>query len=359
MTKNSTTKVFINGFGRIGRLIARRILFDGPKSDIEIVGINDLVEDVGILAHLLRYDSTHGSLERAMPFSGVRAENDKIVTSEGEPWPVYHEKNPRNLPLKDVDVVVEATGAFTKREDLTKHLKAGARYVLLTAPALTGSDVDCTIVLGVNEEMFDPKKHRIISNASCTTNCLAPVAKVLHENFGIEWGLMSTVHAYTNDQRVQDLAHKDLRRARAAALNIIPTSTGAARAIGLVIPELAGRLDGMSLRVPVEDGSVVYLVVYLARDVTQEELVHAFRRASFLGRDGRLFYSLLLTERPLVSRDIIGTQYSSIVDADYVKMLGPRMAQVLAWYDNEWAYSCRVVDLIRYIGEKTKQRKEL
>jgi glyceraldehyde 3-phosphate dehydrogenase len=254
------------------------------------------------------------------------------------------------LPLTGVDVVVESTGVFTKRADLEKHLRNGVHHVVLTAPASSGKDADITVVMGVNEQSFDYTRHRIISNASCTTNCLAPVTQVLQENFGVRQGMMNTVHAYTNDQKLQDVAHKDLRRARAAAINIIPTSTGAARAIGLVLPSLAGRLDGMALRVPVEDGSCIYLVAELEREVTQEELVAAFEEASNTAR----YNSLTLSRDKLVSRDIIGTEHSAIVDAEYLKVLGGRgrMVQVLAWYDNEWAYACRVVDLIQYIGQQ-------
>lgn len=344
-------RVFINGFGRIGRLVARRILeIDHRKlslSDrvIMVVGIND-VADTATLAHLFVNDSTHGKLKDY----AVEAQKNNLVIFPYDNWPVYSLRNLQELPLDGVDIVVEATGVFTKRSDLTKHLERGARGVILTAPARGAQDVDVTLVMGVNEESLDPENHRIISNASCTTNCLAPVVKVLHENFGVVQGMMNTVHAYTNDQKVQDVAHKDLRRARAAGINIIPTSTGAARAIGLVLPELAGRLDGMSLRVPVEDGSAVYLVAELAREVTQEELVAAFEEAS---RNAR-YNSLLLSRDKLVSRDVIGTEHSAIVDQEYLKVLGGRgrMVQVLAWYDNEWAYSCRVVDLIRYIGER-------
>jgi glyceraldehyde 3-phosphate dehydrogenase len=271
MEKAHATKVFINGFGRIGRLVARRILKLGAQGGIEIVGINDL-ESAEILAYLLAHDSTHGNLPQELCV--LTDGRDKTIQIAGHlTWRVYAQRNIERLPLQDVDIAVELTGKFTKREDLEKYLRTGAGHVILTAPAKGAEDIDFTVVLGVNEDRLDVSLHRIISNASCTTNCLAPVAKVLHENFGIERGFMSTVHAYTNDQRLLDLPHKDFRRARAAPQNIVPTSTGAAKAIGLVIPELAGRLDGMALRVPVPDGSAVYLVAELSREVMQEELV--------------------------------------------------------------------------------------
>jgi glyceraldehyde 3-phosphate dehydrogenase len=348
MEKAHVTKVFINGFGRIGRLVARRILKLGAKSGIEIVGINNS-ENAEILAYLLAHDSTHGNLQQGLRVLSDGA--DKVIQVTGHfPWRVYSQRNIERLPFQGVDVAVESTGKFTKRKDLEKYIRVGVGHVILTAPAKGAEDIDFTVVLGVNEDRLNVGQHRIISNASCTTNCLAPVVQVLQENFGVRQGMMNTVHAYTNDQKLQDVAHKDLRRARAAPINIIPTSTGAARAIGLVLPELAGRLDGMALRVPVEDGSCIYLVAELEREVTQEELVDAFEGASNTAR----YNSLTLSRDKLVSRDIIGTEHSAIVDAEYLKVLGGRgrMVQVLAWYDNEWAYACRVVDLIRYIAQQ-------
>lgn len=343
MEKIRAMGIFINGFGRIGRLVARRVIELGNKTEIEIVGIND-IEGSEILAYLLEHDSTHGNL----PYGTVDGLKNAIQVTGYFPWRVYSERDIEKLTFRNVDVVIESTGRFTKREDLEKYLRGGAGRVILTAPAKSAEDVDGTVVLGVNEDRLDVSRDRIVSNASCTTNCLAPVVKVLHENFGIERGFMSTAHAHTNDQRLLDLPHKDFRRARAAPQNIVPTSTGAAKAIGLVIPELAGRLDGMALRVPVPDGSVIYLVAELSREVTQEELVAVFREAS---RNAR-YNSLRLSHEPLVSSDIVGDSCSSIVDEEYLKVLGGRgrMVQVLSWYDNEWAYACRVVDLIRYIA---------
>ncbi len=336
-------RISINGFGRIGRNVFRVIHSKFP--DIEIVHINDLT-DPATLAHLLKYDSVHG------PFAGkVEAGKDSIKV-DGKKISVTAIKDPAALPHKanDVDFVVESTGIFTSREQCQKHIDAGAKRVLLTVPPK--DEIDAMVVLGVNEGTLKPE-HRIISNASCTTNCLAPLAKVLHENFGIVRGLMTTVHAYTNDQQVLDLPHKDLRRARAAGLNIIPTTTGAARAVGKVLPALKGKLDGISLRVPVPDGSVVDLVAELSRDVTIEELNAAFAAAAkSKGLKGVLEFST----DPLVSTDIVRNPHSTIFDSLSTMVMGGRMVKLVAWYDNEWGYSNRVVELMR-IANKMKLPK--
>ena len=328
-------KVGINGFGRIGRNVFRAGM-DDP--DIDFVAINDLA-DSKTLAHLLKYDSIYGGLDCT-----VEAADGGIIVEDKE-IKVMAERDPGALPWKKlgVDLVVEATGFFVKRDDAAKHLSAGAQKVIITAPA---KNEDITIVLGVNEEMYDPDKHHVISNASCTTNCLAPVAKVLLDNFGIEKGYMTTCHAYTNDQRILDFPHEDLRRARAAAMSIIPTTTGAARATALVIPELKGKMDGVALRVPVPDGSVIDLVAILGKEVTVEEVNEAFKKAADQGRyEGILEY----TEDPIVSADVIGNPYSSVFDA-LSTMANGNMVKVISWYDNEWGYSNRVVDLIHYIS---------
>ncbi|MDI6892595.1 MAG: type I glyceraldehyde-3-phosphate dehydrogenase [Actinomycetota bacterium] len=329
-------KVGINGFGRIGRNVFRAGFDD---EEVEFVAVNDLT-DAKTLAYLLRYDSIYGVLDAEI----VATDNAMVV--EGKEVKVLAQKDPGALPWKDlgVDIVVESTGRFTRREDAGKHLEAGAKKVIISAPA---KNPDITIVLGVNEEKYSPKEHNIISNASCTTNCLAPVTKVLVDNFGIARGFMTTIHAYTNDQRILDLPHEDLRRARAAALSIIPTTTGAARAIGLVIPELQGKMDGVAMRIPVPDGSVVDLVADLGREVTVEEVNEAFKNAADKDRfEGILAYS----EDPIVSVDVIGNSYSAIFDGPST-MANNNMVKVVAWYDNEWGYSCRVVDLIKYIAE--------
>lgn len=329
-------KVGINGFGRIGRNVFRAGFDD---EEVEFVAVNDLT-DAKTLAYLLRYDSIYGVLDAEI----VATDNAMVV--EGKEVKVLAQKDPGALPWKDlgVDIVVESTGRFTRREDAGKHLEAGAKKVIISAPA---KNPDITIVLGVNEEKYSPKEHNIISNASCTTNCLAPVTKVLVDNFGIARGFMTTIHAYTNDQRILDLPHEDLRRARAAALSIIPTTTGAARAIGLVIPELQGKMDGVAMRIPVPDGSVVDLVADLGREVTVEEVNEAFKNAADKDRfEGILAYS----EDPIVSVDVIGNSYSAIFDGPST-MVNNNMVKVVAWYDNEWGYSCRVVDLIKYIAE--------
>jgi glyceraldehyde 3-phosphate dehydrogenase (phosphorylating) len=326
-------RIAINGFGRIGRNVFRVIHQRFP--DIEVVSLNDLT-NAETLAHLLKYDSVHG------PFAGnVKASKQGIVV-DGKTIQVTAEKDPANLKhgANEIDFVVEATGIFASREACQKHVDAGAKRVLLTVPPK--DEIDAMIVLGVNDSVLKAGD-RLISNASCTTNCLAPVAKVLHDAFGIEHGLMTTVHAYTNDQQVLDLPHKDLRRARAAALNIIPTTTGAARAVGKILPELKGKLDGVSLRVPVPDGSVVDFVATLGRDVTIEEVNKAFAAAAKKGLKGIVEYS----EDPLVSSDIVRNPHSAIFDAQSTMVMAGRMVKVIAWYDNEWGYSNRVVELMQ------------
>lgn len=335
-----SVKVGINGFGRIGRNFLRAsISFD----DIDIVAINDLT-DSKTLAHLLRYDSVHGI------FNADVKSTDSSIMVNGKEIRVLAVTDPKDLPWKelDVDIVLESTGRFTERAHATKHLDAGAGRVIISAPA---KDPDVTVCIGVNEGMFDKTKHRIVSNASCTTNCLAPVAKVLHDEFGIVRGLMTTIHSYTNDQRILDLPHKDLRRARAAAINMIPTTTGAAKAVGLVLPELKGKLDGMAIRVPTPNVSVVDLVAEMSRDVTAEEVNTALKKAA----DGQMKGILQYSEDPLVSTDLNGNPHSAIVDATLTKVIEGRMAKVIAWYDNEWGYSSRLRDLILYIGRTDKE----
>ena len=325
------TRVAINGFGRIGRSVFRRIVeLDG---DVEVVAINDLV-DKAMLVHLLKYDSVQGR------FRGDVQLTEDGFTVNGAHVRTCAERNPADLPWGEleVDVVVESTGFFTDGEQAKAHIEAGARKVVISAPA---TNVDLTVVLGVNDDEYDPDTHHVISNASCTTNCLAPIAKVLNDNWGIESGFMTTVHAYTSDQRLQDAPHKDPRRARAAALNIIPTSTGAAKAIGLVLPELKGRLDGISLRVPTPTGSVTDLVATLEREASIEEINAALKAAATGPMKGFLDY----TEDPIVSSDVIGDPHSSVVDAKSTMAHG-RTVKVLAWYDNEWGYSSRVADLV-------------
>jgi len=329
------TRIGINGFGRIGRLVFKAAF---QRGDMEFVAINDLT-DAATLAQLLKYDSTHGRFP--VP---VTVEGDSLVVG-GKKIRVLAEKDPTKLPWGEmgVDVVVESTGVFTTREKCAWHLQAGAKKVVLTVPAK--DEIDATVVLGVNDDVLKPE-HQIVSNASCTTNCLAPVAKVLHDNFGIRRGLMTTVHAYTNDQRILDLPHKDLRRARSAAINLIPTTTGAARAVGKVIPSLKGRLDGMAMRAPVADGSVVDLTVELEKNATVEEINAAMKKAAQGAMKGILEYS----EDPLVSTDIIGNPHSSVFDSGLTSVMDGNFAKVLSWYDNEWGYSNRVVDLIARIG---------
>jgi glyceraldehyde 3-phosphate dehydrogenase len=325
-------RVAINGFGRIGRLCLRTML-QRHKNELSVVAVNDMA-DLNTNAHLFRYDSTYGI------FPGNVETGEGILKVDDWSIAVVNLKDPARLPWKQlgVDIVIESTGVFTDGTQVRAHLEAGAKKVIITAPA---TNEDITLVLGVNDSAYDPRKHHIVSNASCTTNCLAPVAKVLHDEFGIERGLMTTTHAYTNDQRILDLMHKDLRRARAAAMNIVPTSTGAAKAIGLVMPDLKGRLHGLSLRVPTSTVSVVDLVVDLKKSGSVEAVNGALRVAAENGLRGILGYS----DEPLVSTDFRGNSASSIVDGLSTVVLEGKMAKVLAWYDNEWGYSCRVGDL--------------
>jgi len=329
-------RVAINGFGRIGRSFYR-IAHKNPE--IEVVAINDLT-DAPTLAHLLKYDSVHGKFD-----AEVGVEGDTLIV-DGKKIKVYANPDPSQLPWKEleVDVVLEATGRFRDREGASKHLEAGAKKVVISAPA---KDPDVTVVMGVNEKDYEPEKHHIVSNASCTTNCLAPVAKVLLENFGIESGFLTTVHAYTMDQRLLDAPHKDLRRARAAAVNMIPTTTGAAKAVGLVIPELKGKFNGISIRVPTPDVSLIDFVCTLEKETTPEKVNAALRAAA----EGELKGILGYCEEPLVSVDFLGDPRSGIVDALSTDVVGGRLVKVIAWYDNEWGYSCRLVDLIEYMGK--------
>ena len=332
-----TTKVGINGFGRIGRNVFRAAL---NNSEVQIVAVNDLT-DVKTLAHLLKYDTTHGKLDAT-----VEAGEGELIVN-GQSIKVFAERDPGNLPWASVgaEIVIESTGIFTAKEKESLHLKGGAKKVIISAPA---SDEDITIVLGVNEDKYDPAAHTIISNASCTTNCLAPFAKVINDSFGIVKGMMTTVHSYTNDQSVLDVPHKDLRRARAAAENIIPSSTGAAKAIGLVLPELKGKLNGMAMRVPTPNVSVTDLVVELKVNVTVDEVNAALKAAS----EGPLKGILNYTEEPLVSSDFNGDPASSTIDALSTMVVGDNMLKVVSWYDNEWGYSNRVVDLAAFIAKK-------
>ena len=330
-------KVGINGFGRIGRNVFRAALGD---NEIDIVAANDIT-DANTLAHLLKYDSVLGNLAE-----DVRADGDTIVAG-GESFKVLKERDPAKLPWKDlgVDIVIESTGLFTKREDASKHLEAGAKKVIISAPA---KGEDFTVVMGVNHDKYDPANHHLISNASCTTNCLAPLAKVLHEEFGLAKGIMTTIHSYTNDQKLLDLPHKDLRRARAAALSMIPTTTGAALAVARVLPELEGRLDGISVRVPTPNVSLTDLTADLEKDASADDVNAAFQKAANGDLKGILAYS----EEPLVSADFKGNSHSSIVDAPFTKVVGGNTVKVLSWYDNEWGFSCRVKDLIRFIADR-------
>ena len=327
-------RVGINGFGRIGRNIMRAALDD---DSVDFVAVNDLT-DARTLAHLLKYDSVLGNLDRSIEATG------DSITVDGDDFKVLSMKDPSQLPWKDlgVDVVFESTGRFTKRDDAAKHLSAGAKKVIITAPA-TGPDV--TVVLGVNDEAYDKTKHHVISNASCTTNCLAPVVKVVHETFGIKKAWMTTVHAYTNDQNLLDLPHKDLRRARAAAMSIIPTTTGAAKAVGEVLPELKGRIDGIAMRVPTPNVSVVDLVALVERNATAEDVNGALRAAA----NGPLRGILQFEEAPLVSIDFRRNPHSSIVDAACTKVMDGDFVKVMAWYDNEWGYSSRCVDMLKRV----------
>jgi glyceraldehyde 3-phosphate dehydrogenase (phosphorylating) len=329
-------KAGINGFGRIGRNVFRAAHSRGE--DIDWVGVNDITDNE-TLANLLKYDSILG------PFPGEVEATENGLLVDGEELPVFAERDPADLPWNDVgaDVVIESTGFFTKRDDAAKHLDAGAKKVIITAPA---TEPDVTLALGVNDEAYDPAEHHVISNASCTTNCLAPVAKVLNEAIGIERGIMTTIHAYTSDQRLQDAPHKDPRRARAAAINLVPTSTGAAKAVGLVLPDLNGKLNGISVRAPVPTGSVVDLVAEVSRSTTVEEINEAFAAKADTGAlEGILRYS----EDPLVSTDIVHSAYSSIFDAPLTMVIDEKLVKVVAWYDNEWGYSNRVVDLAQRV----------
>ena len=330
-------KVGINGFGRIGRNVFRAAMGD---SEIDIVAANDIT-DAATLAHLLKYDSVLGNLEQDVSADG------NTITAGGESFKVLKERDPAKLPWKDlgVDIVIESTGLFTKREDASKHLDAGAKKVIISAPA---KNEDFTVVMGVNHDKYEPLKHHIISNASCTTNCLAPLVKVLHESFGLAKGIMTTIHSYTNDQKLLDLPHKDLRRARAAALSMIPTSTGAAVAVTAVLPELKGRLDGISVRVPTPNVSLTDLTAVLEKDASVADVNDALKSAANGNLKGILEYS----EAPLVSADFRGNPSSSIIDAPFTKVVSNNVVKVLSWYDNEWGFSCRVKDLIHYIAEK-------
>jgi glyceraldehyde 3-phosphate dehydrogenase len=332
-------RVAINGFGRIGRL-GLRAMIERHKKDLIVVAVNDMA-DLHTNAHLFRYDTNYGV------FPGKVEVGEGTLRMDGWNIAVFNQKDPSRLPWGKlgVDIVIESTGVFTEAAEVRAHLEAGAKKVIITAPA---KDEDLTVVLGVNDAAYDPKKHHIVSNASCTTNCLAPVAKVLHENFGIERGLMTTTHAYTNDQRILDLTHKDLRRARAAAMNIVPTTTGAAKAIGLVMPELKGKLHGLSLRVPTSTVSVVDLVADLKNSAAVEDLNEALKKAA----DGKLRGILEYCDEPLVSSDFRGNSASSIVDSLSTVVLDGKMAKILSWYDNEWGYSCRVGDLATLMAEK-------
>jgi len=332
-------KVGVNGFGRIGRLVFRAAIEENAK-DIDIVAVNDLT-DAKTLAHLLKYDSTFGR------FKGTVAAKENALVVNGKEIKVFSQKDPAMIPWKDagVQLVIESTGRFTDAEKAKAHIAAGAKKVIISAPA---KNEDGTFVMGVNEDKYDPAKHHIVSNASCTTNGLAPLAKVLLDNFGIKYGIMTTIHSYTNDQVILDFPHKDLRRARAAALSMIPTSTGAAKAIGLVIPDLKGKMDGLAVRVPTPDVSLVDLTVEAEKTTTAEEVIAALEKAS---QTPRLKGILSVCKEPLVSIDFRGDKTSSIIDAASTKVIG-NMIKVLAWYDNEWGYSCRVVDLCAYVIKK-------
>ena len=334
-----TTKIGINGFGRIGRLTFRAIK-QYHDTDLEVAAVNDLT-DCKTNAHLLKWDSTYG------PYAGTVEAADDTIIVDGKKVKVLAERDPGQIPWSDygVELVIESTGLFTDATKAAAHLNGGAKKVIISAPA---KNEDVTIVLGVNEDHYDPAKHRVISNASCTTNCVAPVAKVLHQSFGIVKGLMTTIHAYTNDQRILDVFHKDLRRARAAAINIIPTTTGAATAVTIVIPELKGRLHGLAFRIPVATVSVIDFVADLEKEVTMEQVNQAFQTAA----EGPLAGILEYCQEPLVSMDFKGNPASSIVDALSTMVIGGNMVKVLAWYDNEWGYSCRLADLAAYITDK-------
>jgi glyceraldehyde 3-phosphate dehydrogenase len=333
-----TTKVGINGFGRIGRAVFKCILNDPECLNFEIVGVNDLT-DSATLAHLLKYDSVQGVSSHEVQF-----DSEGLIVN-GKHIKIIAERDPANLPWEKlgVDIVIESTGLFTKRDAAKKHIAAGANKVIISAPA---TDPDVTIVLGVNEESYNSSEHQIVSNASCTTNCLAPLAKVMHESFGIKKGLMTTIHSYTNDQKILDLPHSDLRRARAANLSIIPTTTGAAKAVALVFPEIKGKLDGMAIRVPTPNVSLIDLVVEVEKNTRVEEVNQTLKDAS----DGSLNKIMRFEEKPLVSIDFNGDSCSSIIDGISTKVIEGNMVKVLSWYDNEWGYSNRVKDLLKFIG---------
>jgi glyceraldehyde 3-phosphate dehydrogenase len=334
-----TARIAINGFGRIGRLTLRT-MFERHRTNLTVVAINDMA-DLRTNAHLFRYDSTYGK------FPGKVEIGEGVLQIDGLNISALNQKDPSRLPWRqlNIDIVIESTGVFTDAAQVRAHLEAGAKKVIITAPA---KDEDITLVLGVNDSAYNPRKHHIVSNASCTTNCLAPVAKVIDDSFGIERGLMTTTHAYTNDQRILDLMHSDLRRARAAAMNIVPTSTGAAKAIGLVMPELKGKLHGLSLRVPTATVSVVDLVADLKKSASVEDLNNALKESA----EGRMNGILAYSDEPLVSSDFRGNPASSIVDGLSTVVLEGKMAKVLSWYDNEWGYSCRVGDLAALMAEK-------
>ena len=336
-------RVAINGFGRIGRNVLRSAKQSG-RDDIDFVAVNDLT-DAGTLAHLLQYDSVHGR------YPGTVSVSKDGLDVDGDEIRVLSERDPANLPWAElgIDIVIESSGRFTDRPSAAKHLDAGASKVIISAPA---KQEDITIVLGVNQDAYDPDAHHVISNASCTTNCLAPVVKVITQELGFRHGLMTTIHSYTNDQRILDLPHKDLRRARAAAMSMIPTTTGAAKATGLVLPEVAGRIDGMAIRVPTPDVSIVDLVAEVERDTTAEEVNAAFKAAAA----GPMSGILGVSETPLVSIDYTGDPHSSTVAAASTAVMQGRMVKVLAWYDNEWGYSSRVVDLVSFVGERLPAR---
>ncbi len=330
-------KVAINGFGRIGRLLYRAAI--EREANIDFVAVNDLT-DAKTLGHLLKYDSVHGRFN-----ADVQVRENSLFVN-GKEMKVISQRDPAQLPWKDMGVylAVESTGFFTDRDGASKHLAAGAKKVLISAPA---KNPDVTLVIGVNDQMYDHEKHNLISNASCTTNCVGPVTKVLHDNFGVERALMTTAHAYTNDQRVMDLVHKDMRRARAAALNIIPTTTGAARAIGLVMPDLAGKIDGLALRIPTPDVSIVDLSAVVKRPATVEEINAAYKKAA----EGPLKGILDYTEEPIVSTDVLHNTYSAVFDAMSTMVVDNNLVKLLAWYDNEWGFSCRMVEQIEMIGK--------
>jgi glyceraldehyde 3-phosphate dehydrogenase len=330
-------KVGINGFGRIGRNILRTALGD---KEIDFVAVNDIT-DTKTLAHLLKYDSVLGNLEQEI------TSTDNSITVDGDEVRVFSERDPALIDWESVgaEIVIESTGRFTNAEEARKHLRGTVKKVIISAPA---KNEDITIVLGVNGDNYDAAAHHVISNASCTTNCLAPVAKVIHETFGIKSAQMTTIHSYTNDQQLLDLPHKDLRRARAAGLSMIPTSTGAAKAVALVLPELKGKFDGISVRVPTPNVSLVDVVMEVERETTTEDVNNALKNAAGEELQGILAFS----EEPLVSIDFRGNPYSSIVDAEYTKVIGGKLVKVLAWYDNEWGYSCRVRDLVKFIAQK-------